>query len=140
MRLAGTASLRGQRVLVQGEFLSALDLEAGLLDAGATVAGPILTAADALALIEVGPGPKVAVLDVDLGGQMAFSRAERLLARGLLVVLMTGYNQADIPTHLCPVPHLQKPGALAQVARAVTQLVQAVRAAARTRHSAGPES
>ena len=119
-------SLDGRHILVvEDEFFVALDLEQSLQDAGATVVGPAPTVADALALIEGEPALDAAVLDVNLGGEMAFSLADRLLAEGVPLVLSTGYNQADLPARLSHVPRLEKPIDPDQVTQEIRRFIQA---------------
>jgi PAS domain S-box-containing protein len=106
---SATGSLSGLRVLlVEDDPLTALDLRLTLEEAGADIAGVAATLEEAMSLID---GPlSAAVLDVNLGGEMVYPAAERLVARGVPVVLATGYDaRTVIPEPLRSLPTLQKP-------------------------------
>ena len=55
------------------------------------VAGPAGTVADALKLVDVGP-IDAALVDMNLHGEMAHGVVEQLNARGVPVVIVTGYD------------------------------------------------
>ena len=87
---------RGPLVLVlEDEFLLAMDLELLLEGQGYRVLGPAATVAEALRLLDGGaPGgvPGVALLDVNLRGEAATPVAERLRALGVPFVLASAYD------------------------------------------------
>ena len=121
----GVAPLAGRRVLVaEDEWFVALEVEERLQAAGATVLGPVPSLAEALALLDAKPPPDVALLDVNLGGEMAFPVADRLLAEGVPVVLATGYNERDVPARPRRLPRLEKPVDAAQVVRALERVMK----------------
>jgi PAS domain S-box-containing protein len=101
--------LRGMRVLiVEDEPLAALDLRAALEEAGAQIAGMASTLKEAMAQAE--KDVSVAVLDVNLDGEMVYPAAERLAARGIPVILTTGYDTSTVvPERLAGMPAFQKP-------------------------------
>ncbi|MGU3362955.1 response regulator [Methylobacterium sp. M6A4_1b] len=83
--------LSGRRVLVvEDEYFLADELDQALEEAGATVLGPAPSVRAALDLLESGPAPDVATVDVNLGGEMAYPVAEALLARGVPFLFTTG--------------------------------------------------
>jgi hypothetical protein len=87
--------LAGRRVLlVEDEFLVAMDVESMLERAGCAAIGP---AADA------------AVLDVNLNGTPVFPVAKALSERGIPFLFTTGCDGASIPPAFQAVPRLQKP-------------------------------
>lgn len=52
----------------------------------------------------------VAILDVNLNGELVFPAADLLIARGVPIVFTTGYAPEKLfPAHLLDVPALQKP-------------------------------
>lgn len=51
----------------------------------------------------------IAVLDVNLNGQMTFPLAEALASRGIAFVFLTGYGQSIFPDAFKTRPVLQKP-------------------------------
>jgi CheY-like chemotaxis protein len=108
-------------LVAEDEPLTALDLRLTLEQAGADVAGVAATLDEAMGLVD---GPlSAAVLDVNLGGEMVYPAAERLLARGIPVVLATGYDaRAVIPEPLRALPTLQKPVEPARLVQFLAQL------------------
>ena len=110
-------SYKGQRVLVvEDEYLLAEDLREGLEHQGAEVMGPAATVADALALLRTGPAPYVAILDINLGGEMVYPVADALRARGIPFIFATGYEPWSIPKAYADVPRAEKPVELTQSA------------------------
>lgn len=99
----------GRRVLVvEDEYFIAQDVVDALQNAGATVLGPYAGEADALRTIE-GNAPDLAVLDINLRGQVNFALAERLRQLRIPFVFATGYETSSIPAALKDVPIWTKP-------------------------------
>ncbi len=106
-------SLRGRRVLiVEDDYLIAEDLREQLLSCGAVVLGPVACVADALALLEDGAVPDMAILDIGLGGGKVYPVADALRRRGIPFVFATGYDSWSIPDAYADVPRSEKPVAL----------------------------
>ena len=96
------AELRGLRVLVvEDEFLVALELETMLHGLGAEVIGPLggLDQAVACARQEA---LDLALLDVNVGGRLVTPVAEALAARAIPFVFCTGYGAASLPGRYAP--------------------------------------
>lgn len=89
--------LAGKHVLVvEDEFLVALMVEDALTDAGCIVVGPfarVREALEAIGCLQV----DVALLDVNVAGEMVFPVAEALELRGIPFLFVTGYGQAALP-------------------------------------------
>lgn len=104
------ASLAGRRILlVEDEYMIAVDLADALARLGAEVVGPVPTLERALALA-TSPAPlDGAVLDVSLHGELVFPVADALLARGVPFVLATGYDEWVVPEAYRDVPRHEKP-------------------------------
>lgn len=104
-----TETLDGIRVLaVEDEFLLQLTLVEDLRGYGATIVGPfgaLEPAREAAASERF----DVAVLDVNVSGDLIYPLAEDLLARGQPFVLLTGYATSSIPERFRSLPHLSKP-------------------------------
>ena len=116
--------LADRRVLVlEDEYLIAMDLKGWLQDAGASVVGPAPKVKTALELIER-DAPDAAVLDVNLGeGSTAYPVADRLSALGVPFLFATGdVRRIDHPAHRGR-PRLAKPYREADVVRAVAGLL-----------------
>ncbi len=101
--------LTGKRVLVvEDEYLIALEVENALLDAGCIVVGPFASVQAALAAAKV-ENVDVALLDVNVAGEMVFPVAYVLEAKGIPFLFVTGYGQAILPRdrpnwEACPKP------------------------------------
>lgn len=111
------AALVGRRVLVvEDEPLVALEIEAELTDAGATVVGPAGSLEAAARFIEAG-GIDVALLDANLAGQPVGALAAALDARGVPFGFASGYGPSGLPEGFRDRPLLGKPfGAEALIA------------------------
>ncbi|MBX6323342.1 MAG: response regulator, partial [Rhodospirillaceae bacterium] len=131
-------SLAGLRVLiVEDEPLAAMEMRLTLEAAGAVVAGMAATLGEALALAET--PVSAAVMDVNLNGEMVYPAAERMVARGVPVVLATGYDTltVTIPDVLGGVPVLQKPVAPQSLVACLAELTADARKAAEAAPPAG---
>jgi CheY-like chemotaxis protein len=95
-------------LVVEDEFLIALDIVAALEDAGIAVAGPASTVSDALVAIERGP-LRGALLDAHLAGESAGRIADALAARGLPFAFVSGYGPESLPPAYRNVPLVRKP-------------------------------
>jgi CheY-like chemotaxis protein len=105
----------GKRLLVvEDEFVIALDLQNLLEAAGHEVVALAASVPDALALLAAGaPGQQQsldgAVLDVNLRGEPATPVADALAARGVPFVFVSGYGAAGRPAGHETAPVLAKP-------------------------------
>ncbi len=117
-------ALSGRRVLlVEDEYLIALDMEHNLKQAGAEVAGPVPDAQQALALIETVP-VDAAILDVNLRGESVYSVADQLNAHGIPYLFATGEVQIADRSDYRSRPKLEKPILVDELVRAVGRLMQ----------------
>jgi CheY-like chemotaxis protein len=104
-----TPSLAGLRILVvEDEVLVSLLIEDTLADEQCIVVGPYDRVPAALAAVETETFD-VAVLDVNLAGVKVYPVAERLAARGIPFLLLSGYGQSAAPPehpewHVCNKP------------------------------------
>lgn len=80
--------------------------------------GPVPSVADALALLQGGPSPDLAVLDINLQGEMVYPVADALLASGIPFLFVTGYDAMEIPRAYAEAPLIDKSDALRCVRRA----------------------
>ncbi len=104
-----TSQISEKRVLVvEDEYLVAMDMSAYLEAAGAHVVGPasnVNAALEAVAHAELDG----AVLDVNLRGEMAYPVADALTARGIPFVFTTGYDAHAVPARFARVKRCEKP-------------------------------
>jgi DNA-binding response OmpR family regulator len=115
--------MAGQRVLVaEDDKLIALDIAGELKRAGYTVVGPVSRLDAALALAEC-QDLDAAILDVFLDGAHVWPLGERLAARAVPFVFLTGFAPfLEFPLSFATVPRLEKPhrpGALARAIRTI---------------------
>ena len=99
-------------------MLLALELEAGLVEAGAVVVGSAPDVEEALRLIE--KPFDVAVLDANLNGQPVTPVAEILRQRGKPFIIATGYGDAGAPEGF-DAPVVRKPYNVNQIAAAIAE-------------------
>lgn len=114
------APLAGRRILVlEDEFLLALDITASLEEWGAEVVGPTYNVDSALALAN---SEKLdgAMLDVNINGVSSLGVATALQARGIPILCATGYGAA--PSGWPAGPVIDKPYEAAQVRDAFLEL------------------
>jgi DNA-binding LytR/AlgR family response regulator len=112
--------LAGLRILiVEDEFLLAMELETLVEERGCTAVGPASSVRQALALID-GEEADVALLDVNLKGERATPVAAALQERGVPYVLITGYSDAQLSEpELRAAPRIDKPVSSRALKRAV---------------------
>jgi DNA-binding LytR/AlgR family response regulator len=107
--MTASKPLDGLKILVvEDEFLVAMDLENMIQTLGGEVLGPAGTVTAATELIDK-KEVHGAVLDLALGGENSLSLAQRLLASGVPILLTTGYSGQTLPETLAHVPRLSKP-------------------------------
>jgi DNA-binding response OmpR family regulator len=99
----------GPRILVaEDEFLVAMLLEEDLRDAGFSIIGPF-TSLDAAREGMENSTFDVAVLDVNMNGEMSFPLAHELKARGVPFIFLSGYGASVLPEELRSAPRFTKP-------------------------------
>jgi len=101
--------MNGLRVLiVEDEFLLAMSLEDDLVAAGCSPIGPFANLASATEAAHREEFD-LAILDVNLNGEVIFPLADELLSRSKPFVLVTGYGAASLPERFRSLPRLAKP-------------------------------
>jgi len=112
--------VKGRRILiVEDAVLLALELEAGLTEAGARVIG---TAADVAEALKLSEQPfDVAVLDANLNGTPVTPVAEALRALGKPFIFATGYGDAAPVPEGFDAPVVRKPYNISQIAAAIAE-------------------
>ena len=111
------ADLEGARVLVvEDEFLLGMALEEDLQAAGCVVLGPFRSLAQARAAAQREQFD-LAILDINLAGELVYPLAEELLARGTPFLFLSGYGSADMPERFRGVRRLGKPHDVALLLR-----------------------
>jgi two-component SAPR family response regulator len=107
--MTGASTLSGLNILVvEDELLIAMELTRMIRSLGGQVLGPVSTVSAGLDLLQ-NSAVNGAVVDIKLGKESSASLAEELLARGIPLVLTTGYSEDMLPDALAQVPRLSKP-------------------------------
>ena len=89
----GEDILRGKRILVvEDEYLIASELAGALRRHGGIVVGPVARLQDAEKLLAE-DGIDVALLDINLRGAWSYPILDDLKARGIPVIIITGYER-----------------------------------------------
>ncbi len=110
--------IRGVRVLiVEDAVLLALELEAGLEEAGAVVVGAAADLEEAERMLAL--TFDVAVLDANLNGKSVIPVARALAARGTPFIFATGYDDAGVAPEGFTAPVVRKPYNVRQIAAAL---------------------
>lgn len=123
--MAEKAELAGAFVLlVEDEYLVALDLQIEIERSGATVIGPVGRVSEALDLAGRTTPLDAAVLDVNLHGETVFPVADVLAERGIPYVFATGQDRESIPERHRVALRLSKPIALDDLMRHLAQLTR----------------
>jgi PAS domain S-box-containing protein len=116
----------GRRILlVEDEVLVSAEMALTLKAAGYDVAGPASTLQAATSLAH-DADIEVAVLDINLGGELSFPVADILVARGVPFVFITGYEHDRlIPGRFGHAPVVSKPYPAGALERALADAVSA---------------
>jgi DNA-binding response OmpR family regulator len=105
----GRSGLGGMRVLIaEDESLVGIQLEEDLRSAGCSILGPFST----LELTTQASRRErfdLAILDINLNGEMVYPLAEELSARGVPFIFLSGYISADLPKRFREAPRIMKP-------------------------------
>jgi PAS domain S-box-containing protein len=130
---SATPVLAGMRLIViEDEPLVALDIVAGLKDAGAEVFGPVGNAADALRMIGH-TALDGALLDGNLHGKPVGDIAAALVRVNVPFLFVSGYGRDALPQGFGKVAILSKPFSREQMLEAVAQLARKVSSVVRLR-------
>jgi DNA-binding response OmpR family regulator len=95
-------------LVVEDEFLIALDIASALEQGGLTVIGPVASVDEAVQALER-EAIDAALLDANLGGQSVSGLADALAARGLPFAFVSGYGREQLPVRHRDAPLVRKP-------------------------------
>jgi DNA-binding response OmpR family regulator len=106
------SGLAGRRVLVvEDEVLVAMLVETALQDENCIIVGPCGTLPEAVEAART-ETLDLAVLDINLAGNLVFPAAEVLAARGVPFLLLSGYGEVALPSDRRHWPICAKPFSL----------------------------
>lgn len=118
------SALLNRRILVvEDDYFWADELRDGLQKAGAVVHGPVASVEAALETLDSDVAVDGAILDLGLRGARAYDVAERLLARRIPFLFVTGYDAGAIPDAYAAVPRFEKPVTFDTILRALSALM-----------------
>lgn len=100
--------MRDRILIVEDEFLVGIQLEDDLHAAGYRAVGPYAKLEDAV-LAARREQFDLAILDINLNGEKVFPLADELIARGIPIILISGYLASDLPERFRDRPLLAKP-------------------------------
>ncbi|MDX0629745.1 response regulator [Sinorhizobium medicae] len=115
------AGNRCRVLVVEDEFLVALQIEADLLAAGYVVVGPFTSLAQSISAARAHPFD-IATLDLNLRGEFAYPLVDELVDRKVPVLLLTGYAAHDLPERFRALPRLAKPFDGTQLIRKISDV------------------
>lgn len=128
-------ALLGRAVLVvEDEWIVAVELDNELTAMGCRVVGPVPSVSEAMAIL-AGQRVDVALVDIELGEDTGYPIAHASQARNVPVVFLTGYNATTLAPEFRHLRCLEKPVG----ARALAVALTAALANARTGPAAGSE-
>jgi CheY-like chemotaxis protein len=117
--------LTGKQILVvEDEYLLALDLANYFQNIGVAVLGPAGSVAEALRLLEKCPELQGAILDVNLRGERVYPVADRLRQKQVPFVFASGYGGELEPAAYADVPRCIKPIDFAVLARTLADQIE----------------
>jgi DNA-binding response OmpR family regulator len=123
----GQQRLKGLRVLVaEDEFLVALLLEEELHALGCVILGPYTTVGRAMQASRIEQFD-LAILDVNLAGELVYPLADDLTKRDIPFLFLSGYGPADIPERFRWTVRVAKPYEPSVLAAAITALLPRIR-------------
>ncbi|HEV7310364.1 response regulator [Ensifer sp.] len=112
--------LQHLRVLVaEDEYLIANDVSWWLERAGATIVGPTPTVKTTLETMAGADDIQVAVLDINLNGEMIFPVADELARRSIPLIFYSGYDSLVVPERFRDATRLSKCAAPSELVSAV---------------------
>jgi CheY-like chemotaxis protein len=115
------SALRDRRILVvEDEYLIAMMLRDGLEDVGSVVVGPVPSVEKAIKTIAADPNIDAAILDINLGGVMAYPVAETLIDRNIPFVFTSGYEDDMLRGRFPNIRNCHKPYLFPDMEEALT--------------------
>jgi CheY-like chemotaxis protein len=119
-----SSPLRDRRILVvEDEYLIAMTLSEHLEEVGSIVVGPVSSVEKAIKAIESNQQIDAAVLDLNLGGAMAFPVADALLARNIPFIFTSGYEGDALRERYPQIKNCLKPYLFPEMERALASAI-----------------
>ncbi|MDQ2082633.1 hypothetical protein RA307_20795 [Xanthobacteraceae bacterium Astr-EGSB] len=123
-------NLERRRILiVEDDYFIASEVARAFQQHGAEVVGPVPTLATAFDVVESDLSIELAVLDINLRGEMVYPLADALEDRGIPFVFATGYDASAVPDRFRHVPVVTKPAGFIDIASELSRIGGLVAAA-----------
>jgi CheY-like chemotaxis protein len=117
-------ALRDFRILiVEDEYLIATTLHDALESVGCVVVGPVPSIQKAMEAIASDPKIDAAIVDVNLGGALAYPVADALLARKIPFIFTSGYEDDVLRTRYPQIKNCLKPYLFLNMEEALTSAI-----------------
>ena len=118
------SKLRDCRILiVEDEYTVAMSLCHALESLGAVLIAPVPSVEKAIKTIESAPDIDAAILDINLGGVMAYAVADLLLSRNIPLVFSSGYETGVLRARYPQIRNCPKPYALLKLEEALARSI-----------------
>jgi DNA-binding NarL/FixJ family response regulator len=115
--------LCAQVMIVEDDALLALDVASAVRGAGLQVVGPFSSVDAAVRAVWV-QQPDIAILDIDLRGQMSFPVADALAAANVPFVWLSGSSPEVLPSPHRSRPFASKPVAAVGILQLIAQMLK----------------
>lgn len=112
-------------LIVEDEFIAALDLAEIVKSFGHEVVGPVWVPQSAIDLIRSQP-IDAALLDINLGTITAISIADELDARGVPYAVVTAYSPENIGVRFKDARYVSKPFRVADIKAAIKDIAASI--------------
>jgi PAS domain S-box-containing protein len=122
--LGEMAGKAGRLLIVEDEMLVAMELASALASEGWDVIGPAATLEEAFQILGDADGLDIAILDINLNGQLVYPIADLLQTRGIPFLFCTGYERPHQVDRYPGCPVLRKPANLRQVNEELTRIAK----------------
>lgn len=95
-------------LVIEDQFFVAMSVADAIEESGGRPLGPAASVADALRILDH-ERVDLALVDINLEGELSYPAIDALRERGVNVILMTGYDSPSIDSGYRSLPRLRKP-------------------------------
>ncbi|MDB5526761.1 MAG: hypothetical protein JWM58_4524 [Rhizobium sp.] len=110
---------RGKLLIVEDEYLIAQDLAYGPQREGIDILGPYSSIDSAIDVLRTTDDIGAAILDLNIGGRIAFDLAEQLAGKNIPFIFYTGYDSVIVPEKFRTVNRVRKPAEWSEIKKAL---------------------
>lgn len=113
----------GRLLVVEDEMLVAMEIAEAMKSEGWEILGPAGSLDEAFSLLSGEDPPDIAVLDINLNGQLVYPVADLLRSRDIPLLFCTGYESPDHADRYQGCPVIRKPTNLQALSEEIQHLV-----------------